>query len=542
MAKWRDPTPEELAMLENGGGSSAPPSSKGWRDPTPEEQSMLEYGEDLPWLRKGSKPAKPAEEPAGPREYPKADVEGASKGLQTWKATEDAKPTRTEALARGGLQGGTFGFADEIGAAVRAPFSDKTYDQLRDSHRAADKAAADARPGEFLGGQVIGGLLVPGPKGAGLLAKSGRALVEGAVTAAGNSEADNAKDIGWDMLKGAGTSVATTGVLHGVGKLGSGAVKRVEARIAKDVLEGVPAGAQDKALAKLGGQAGMVAEMRAIKPLGEAARRGPAALAAEVGSQMDDVGGQLGAAYKQADKASPGVPLATVKGALERLKAEATEALDGPRADAIGREIASLEKMAAGREVVKAESVHNLVRRYGRGGFEGGSFSNPSDAKQLGRDMYSAVSGVLQDHVESTGAASKATVKKLNAQYSRLSAWDDLAEAGAKREARAKKPGLTDWAKGAVGAVGVYNAGKDIEEGKVPSLTTAIPLALATSRPLARGGDRIIAGVYGFLSKGGEPAEAVRKLVASGLSRTAAAKMVQAFGASKSADSPNTEK
>lgn len=540
---YRDVTPEELAML-NATPAPQPKAKSRWRDVTAAEQSMLDGDapEDQPyWLNKGApKPAGPGDTP-----YPKADIAGAKKSLQA-SVDDGGKPTRIEALARGGMQGGTAGFADEltgVGGALgegaykllgrRDPSMPETsigdaYRTDRDEHRARDKAAQEAHPTEFIGGEVIGSALapLPGPKGATLIGKATRAAGEGALFGAGASEADNAKDLGWDALKGAGASAATSTVLHGAAKLGEGATKRVQGYLTQNVLEGVPAGTQDKALTKLGGKAGMVAEMGSSKPLADAAKKGPAALAQEVGAQMDEVGGKLGEIYKHA----PDVPLANVKSALEQLKAHAVESLDAPRAAAIEREIASLEKMAGGREVVKAESVHNLVRRYGRGGFEGGSFNNPSDAKQLGRDMYGAVTNVLQEHVEATGGASKAAVKKLNAQYSKLSAWDDLATAGAQREQRAKKPGLTEWAKRAAGAYGLYSAGKDIENGQMPSWSATIPLAVAAARPLGRGADVGLSVVHRFLSAGGDPAVAVRKLMESGVSRESATATVQAFG------------
>lgn len=65
------------------------------------------------------------------------------------------------ATVRNVLQGATFNTADEIEAAFRSAFGDETYDENIDLIRNEMKAYAEARPGEALSQQVVGGFLNP---------------------------------------------------------------------------------------------------------------------------------------------------------------------------------------------------------------------------------------------------------------------------------------------------------------------------------------------------------------------------------------------
>ncbi len=145
--------------------------------------------------------------------------DGKSAGGVRWDAPQKEKPTELQALGRGIRQGGTLGFGDEIGGATQVAaskmprllqllnkyagtdFETKYLDQMnagdvyrsaRDAERRDDDAARDAHGGYMMAGELLGGALVPVPggaaaKGAGYLAKVGRAAGQGALvgTAAG---------------------------------------------------------------------------------------------------------------------------------------------------------------------------------------------------------------------------------------------------------------------------------------------------------------------------------------------------------------------
>jgi hypothetical protein len=153
--------------------------------------------------------------------------------------------SQLESGARGGAQGLSFGFADEITGGLESALTDKTYEQARDESRANYDAAQEANPGTYLAGQVGGAvlpMLVPGGQ-ASLLARAGMIGTKGAATVAGmagqaalqgglqglgESKADNLADMTRDTLTGATIGGVTGGVLggaaRGLGKLGSAAV------------------------------------------------------------------------------------------------------------------------------------------------------------------------------------------------------------------------------------------------------------------------------------------------------------------------------
>lgn len=109
---------------------------------------------------------------------PEADIDAyiASEGtsvdaVRSYKPAEPAKPevSRMESLGRGLLQGGSFGFSDEIYGAG-AGVVDKlfgsgdfggTYERERDAVRAANKTARDVNPGSYLAGEIGGGVALP---------------------------------------------------------------------------------------------------------------------------------------------------------------------------------------------------------------------------------------------------------------------------------------------------------------------------------------------------------------------------------------------
>lgn len=317
----------------------------------------------------------------------------------------------------------------------------------------------------------MGELVSTGAKAIAPLAKSaaGKAAVSTAGSAAtgGATEAARAALEGEDIKgigKRAAIGTAAGAVTHGaVRGVGGWLDKRQSKKAIDSVLEGATAREQDRALAVLGGKEGLTAELKASPDLARAAKSGHKALEDTAGKQADDVGAQIGKVYEQAEKNAPGIQVRRVVDSLEALKAKYAEELDVVRVNAIQREIEGIKTLASGREFLKASSVHKKVSSLGRGGYEGGSFTNPSDAKALGREMHDAVRGVLQGHVDDVAAATGKTataaeLKALNQQFSKLTAIEDLAEAGARRGERGSVP-LGKQLKGIAAAAGIGGIG-----------------------------------------------------------------------------------
>lgn len=134
--------------------------------------------------------------------------------------------SNAESFARGAIQAGSLGFADEIEAGARSLMQNKPYETTRNEIRAQYKQAEMQNPKSYLGGNVTGGIataFIPGmnvAKGVsiGKAAMQGAAL--GAANALGSSDAEN---LSMDQIKdiGAGGAIGLgfSALGQSVGKL-----------------------------------------------------------------------------------------------------------------------------------------------------------------------------------------------------------------------------------------------------------------------------------------------------------------------------------
>jgi hypothetical protein len=129
-----------------------------------------------------------------------------------------------ESALRGVAQGASFGFADEITAALEAALTDKSYEQARDESRANYKAAEEANPLTYNAANIAGGVgtaFVPGLNAA-KLGSAGARIAAGAAAGGayglGGSEADLTKgDVAGaarDTLTGAALGGAVSGAVE----------------------------------------------------------------------------------------------------------------------------------------------------------------------------------------------------------------------------------------------------------------------------------------------------------------------------------------
>ena len=130
-----------------------------------------------------------------------------------------------KAAGQGALQGASFGFADELEAAARSAFGEKTYDETIKEVRDRYKKYEEKNPGVSLVSNIAGGFLVPGmglaraAKGASALSAVGRGAAAGALTAAGNTEEDLLSEEGVsDVAKGAIGGGVMSGAGAAIGK------------------------------------------------------------------------------------------------------------------------------------------------------------------------------------------------------------------------------------------------------------------------------------------------------------------------------------
>ena len=199
------------------------------------------------------------------------------------------------------FQGPTFGFLDELAGAVAAPFG--KYNDVRDYVRGATQqfrqdyptiapitSAMTAAPTMMLG---AGGASAA-PVVAGMLPKAlqaGRvAGIQGAVSGAGESQAQNLPELAADIAKGSAASAVTGGIGQGVLGAGGAAVSNIAQRVMPQVAQNVATSKLAEALMRGAPEGSVFTQPGAIStPAGRAAARierfGPEATIADVSGQ-----------------------------------------------------------------------------------------------------------------------------------------------------------------------------------------------------------------------------------------------------------------
>lgn len=139
--------------------------------------------------------------------------------------TPEPEVSKLESFGRGGAQGLSFGFADELTGALESMIGDKSYEQARDESRANYTKAEEANPKTFVAGQIAGAVApaIVAPEAMAVNSLKGMAAL-GAVDALGRSEADLTKgDISGaakDTARGAATGLVAGAVGKGISAAG----------------------------------------------------------------------------------------------------------------------------------------------------------------------------------------------------------------------------------------------------------------------------------------------------------------------------------
>lgn len=327
---------------------------------------------------------------------------------------EETGPGRMEALGRGAVQGASFGFGDELGAGWAANLADwkralsgdvrgawenqkaglkdilgmgkgptlaslmtgddgssgwmRTYRGWRDDARENNAAAEKAHGGFYLGGELLGGALVPIPgAGAAKGLSVGARLAQGAKTGAklgalfglGNSEADLTKgefggaavDTGLGAAFGAGGGVAAEGLSALLSKGLSSARARASAGIRNAVDQETAAQA---ALAEKSIR-GAQGEYRSAV---QSASRDLEVLERAVGAMPDSEVGQRAAAFLQ-----------TAEGKALREAVASNKLTTAPeRISEMAGKQTTLADLVAGKDVAvqaqTAEALANPLRKH----------------------------------------------------------------------------------------------------------------------------------------------------------------------------------
>jgi hypothetical protein len=177
--------------------------------------------------------------------------------------TEDISPSKLESGLRGGIQGATFGFADEIAGGVTGlgryaksklqgkdtNLTDEYY-RARDESRLKFKEAEEVNPLSYGAGQVGGAIstaLIPGLGKANI----GRLAAQGAAHGLGHSEAEDLKGMAKDAAWGGATGAVAGGagqILKGTTSLGRGIQKVGEAVKGNNITNALTGGQASSAI------------------------------------------------------------------------------------------------------------------------------------------------------------------------------------------------------------------------------------------------------------------------------------------------------
>ena len=337
------------------------------------------------------------------REAPKGFEElfGSAEAARLGKKVEPEGPSRLESRAQGFTQGGSLGFVDEAQAALDTGVSkipglrtlaeksrsffarhlpasehlpvdnpDLTYTERRDFLRQKAKGAQAAHPGDYIGGELAGGLLpvlATGGTSAPTLGKAiGSAVFTGAkfgaANALGSSEADLTKgefgNAAVDTLKG-GAAGAALGVPfaiagHAAGKFVKGASDSIRKFVLKDIV-GDEAGASTPTARKnLARDAEDIADLvTKDRPLETVLRKASYQGKRHINEALDMVNNRLETASAPREQLYTGLDQALDKGGVE----------SGDFVDFLKKAIKDRKKSGKGYDAGEARELQKIVDR-----------------------------------------------------------------------------------------------------------------------------------------------------------------------------------
>jgi hypothetical protein len=503
------------------------------------------------------------------------------------------------AFAQGAQQGAMFGFGDEFWGATQAMpgkgsrmegFGDR-YKSKRDEARAELHEAEAQHPiattlGQIAGGAVTAPLALP-LKGGGFAVNAAQGAFTGVLAGAGASEADSVTGVVQDAARGglAGAAVAGGASVAGKAlwsKLAGGAEGRIDDRIVQDIT----GGRATRAGKKVYQNEDLVIEAAKKFNLGPAADD-PAALAAATETARKDIGAKLGEAYRQIGEDTLGARTRDVVKAVKAVRAEygaPSEAAIRNQIDSYLEEVAdrwgagARDRLGSGEIVEKASrkagappirtqpeipgriaeradrvSLRRLNDEIGnleKVGFKGADLSDAAGAT-LKRDLAGALENVLQERLEEikdlggkiaksslagregfSGLAKSAEAAQLLPSLNRD--YRGLKLIGTMANERSALPPASRAAGGLRNAVGnavdmgllfthpVAFAGKKLGETAAPAL--------------ARGADKVLAGLYAAAQAGQVTAQMLQQAIEAGVPRG----LVERFAASAVSGSPGS--
>lgn len=416
------------------------------KDPEAKRKAAIERGiEAQPWpmrmvLKAGGEIDKAVREP---KKYIREGID-----------PDTGKPNVVQSAVRGGVQGLTFGFGDEMAAAMTPGVP---YAEERDRLRAKNAAARVENPKTYLGGTLAGGLAAPLPGGAlkaGLsttakvLRGAGSGALGGGLYGAGASEGGVAETVG-DAAKGAMLGAGLGGGLSAVGAGLSGLASRLPQALRRFSGERnlKAAGGIQSDLARARKQVGREGLNEVGYDMGAQGLVGatstPASTFEKATEALDSAWGEMGGLVQAADQRLAGSP--GLKTRLGQVVAKAQDEILAPlKADPFQPEAANafeslLGRMTAGEKQpgwkgLSLSDLHVMRKQadkaiYGMKGNKDPGATTYSDALH---DFRTLLSTEIDDVMNRTGIG-QAAWKSANRKYQVAATAQTFAEKGMDR-------------------------------------------------------------------------------------------------------------
>lgn len=273
-----------------------------------------------------------------------------------------AAPSMGESAVRGGLQGATSGFGDELAAGIDTVVSkvpglrslaqgahgeglppltnpDATYAERRDAYRANNQAAKDANPKTYIAGEVAGGIAqaaaLPVAKAATIPQAMLRVGAQGAVSGAGYSDAN---DIG-GVVKDAAVGTVVGSALGAGGKVISNKIAGAVGRAEEGPLRALTAEAKQLLKQDLWANRDSVKRVLTQDPELKKVLADPGALLKALEERLPAAGQKTKEIYAAADAVGGGIPAHTILGPLNVLKNQLK------KESAHGAQVAAVDKL-----------------------------------------------------------------------------------------------------------------------------------------------------------------------------------------------------
>ncbi len=398
---------------------------------------------------------------------------------------EEPKTSVLGSVARGGAQGLSLGFADEISGALESAVTNKSYKKARDESRAAyDKARTDNQAA-YLGGELGGGLasmLIPGlnaAKGAKLATQVVKAGMQGGVSGLGSSEATDAEGIAKDAAVGVGLGAGLQGVLGGaIGKYVGAAERRAVTNTTKDLAEGAIPTFQRRfgSMKDLAFQ-----ELEPDKAFMKAAKTSPEKARDIAEAKLQDFGGQTMPIYGKLDKEAGKIALDEPVSFFNKRIAEVSkDYADGGRLSGALEEVrdALVDKAKAnGTDELSHKDVRKWVTGLLKTSFKKIGTIAETENAWLASEAHEVADDFLKGHLK----AVRSRVPSLNADLDQLTTLNKKIKAYASAESlMAHKEGRAFWKQDGLSS---------IADGKMNKLGAAgaVVSALATGNPMMLG-------------------------------------------------------